>query len=234
MRFTRRCLSVTAVLAATVLAPSPESVAAKPIPATGQIGQNPVIYMHGYRGRASEFDAMKRSLIDSGYSSSDLIAVDFPNDTSNESNAAALSAVVDQVLQSTGASKVDLVAYSMGNLSTRYYLKNLGGASKVGHYYGISGPNHGTESATTCPPSGIACTQAAPGSSFLLALNAGDETPGDLLYATIVSQCDNVIVPFASSDLVGADNRRTAKCVSHTATPKQADVLAQIPAFFAS
>ena len=49
-----------------------------------------------------------------------------------ENSAAELATYVDKVLASTGASKVDLVGHSEGSIMPRYYLKFLGGASKVG------------------------------------------------------------------------------------------------------
>ena len=49
-----------------------------------------------------------------------------------ENSAAELAKFVDEVLASTGASKVDLIGHSEGAIMPRYYLKFLGGASKVG------------------------------------------------------------------------------------------------------
>lgn len=52
-----------------------------------------------------------------------------------ENSAVQLSAFVDKVLASTNSTKVDFVGHSQGSLMPRYYLKNLGGASKVRKYY---------------------------------------------------------------------------------------------------
>lgn len=53
---------------------------------------------------------------------------------SMENSAVELSAFVDKVLASTNSTKVDFVGHSEGSLMPRYYLKNLGGASKVRKY----------------------------------------------------------------------------------------------------
>jgi triacylglycerol lipase len=50
---------------------------------------------------------------------------------------------------------------------------------------------------------------------FLTALNAGDETPGSVRYATWWSPCDQTIIPNSSVPLAGATNTETA-CLPHT------------------
>lgn len=47
-------------------------------------------------------------------------------------SAQDLSNFVDQVLNATGASKVNIFGHSEGSIVPRYYLKFLGGAAKVG------------------------------------------------------------------------------------------------------
>ncbi|MEM2085875.1 MAG: hypothetical protein QXF06_00525 [Archaeoglobaceae archaeon] len=48
---------------------------------------------------------------------------------------------VDNILRTTGASKIDIVAHSMGGISSRYYLKVLGGGNKVDDYITLSSPH---------------------------------------------------------------------------------------------
>lgn len=47
-------------------------------------------------------------------------------------SAQELSNFVDQVLNATGASKVNIFGHSEGSIVPRYYLKFLDGATKVG------------------------------------------------------------------------------------------------------
>jgi triacylglycerol lipase len=68
------------------------------------------------------------------------------------------------------------------------------------------------------------------GSSFLNALNTGDETPGVSRYATWWSACDIVINPDSSVSLVGAVNTKTA-CLSHSALTTDATVFGQVRTF---
>ena len=61
-----------------------------------------------------------------------------------ESSAKQLSSFVSNVLSKTKASKVDLVGHSQGGMMPNYYIKNLGGSSKVNELIGLAPSNHGT------------------------------------------------------------------------------------------
>jgi triacylglycerol lipase len=88
----------------------------------------------------------------------------------------------------------------------------------------LGGPNHGTDTANSCFD--VSCTEMRTGSSFLTALNSGDEAPGSPRYATWWSPCDTVINPDSSVSLSGAVNTRTA-CLSHMGLLTDATVYAQ-------
>jgi triacylglycerol lipase len=100
----------------------------------------------------------------------------------------------------------------MGGLSSRYYLKNLGGTGSVDEWVSLGGPNHGTNTAKFCFDT--SCKDMRPRSPFLTQLNSGDETPGAVRYRTWGSPCDVVINPDSSVQLTGATNTRTA-CLEH-------------------
>ena len=61
-----------------------------------------------------------------------------------EKSAEELSSFVNRVLSKTKASKVDLVGHSQGGMMPNYYIKFLGGASKVNELIGLAPSNHGT------------------------------------------------------------------------------------------
>lgn len=52
-------------------------------------------------------------------------------------------------------------------------------------------------------------------SSFLTALNSGDETPGSVAYAAYRSDCDEAINPDTSAELSGAADVDVGR-ISHT------------------
>lgn len=133
-------------------------------------------------------------------------------------SAGELKTKVDQVLASTGASKVDIVGWSQGGMMPRYYLKNLGGAAKTNALIGLSPSNHGTSLDglatlagyipgaldlvnTACP----ACRDQVAGSPFLTALNAGGDTVAGVRYTVIQTRFDEVVTPYTSAYLSGSN-----------------------------
>jgi triacylglycerol lipase len=114
------------------------------------------------------------------------------------------------VLAATGARKVSLVGHSQGGMMPRYYVKFLGGASKVDDLIGLAPSNHGTSNpgALLLAGAGVcySCGQQATGSAFLTNLNAGDETPGKVSYTAVETRYDEVVIPYTSAFLSGATN----------------------------
>lgn len=176
-------------------------------------GHDPVIFVHGYWGDFWNWGVMVDRFRYDGWSSAELYPWDYNTGQSNVTTANQLSAYVDKVLAATGASKVDIVSHSMGGLSTRYYLRNLGGAAKVDEWVSVGGPNHGTAAAYLCFD--VSCGDMRFGSPFLTALNSGDETPGAVRYGTFWSSCDEIINPDDSTVLSGASNHHLWGCIGH-------------------
>lgn len=193
------------------------------------VTHNPILFVHGYTSNASAWDNMKSRFLADGWASNQLWAYTFSSTTSNANVAADIANRVTQIKAATGAAKVDIIAHSMGSLSSRYYIKNLGGAANVDDWVSLGGPNHGTTWAYGCfffSP----CNQMIPGSSFLNGLNSGDETPGTVSYATFWSPCDELINPDTSVILSGATNTQTA-CMAHSTLRTDAAVYAGVRNF---
>jgi triacylglycerol lipase len=175
---------------------------------------DPIVFVHGLNGSASGWNDWVADFEADGYSSSELFAWSYDWTQSNVTTASQLATEVKSVLAQTGASKVDIVGHSMGTLSARYYLKNLGGTSYVDHFVSVAGVNHGTSIASLCGWLYTSCKEMQTGSSFLTALNSGDETPGSVSYAAYWSDCDAAIDPDTSAELSGATNVDVG-CISH-------------------
>jgi triacylglycerol lipase len=118
----------------------------------------------------------------------------------------AVATKVDQIRAATGAAKVDLIGHSQGGLENRYYLKFLGGTSKVGTYVSLGTPQYGAAAANLVSFLGLGdclgitgCRQMSIGSSFLANLNAGDDTPGAVRYVALYTVYDELVQPYANA-----------------------------------
>lgn len=182
---------------------------------------DPILFVHGWRGRAEQWRPMMERFVDDGWSRARLFAWTLDPRDSNPVAAAKIAARVDQIMVATGASRVDIVTHSMGALPTRYYLKKLESGGKVDAWVSLGGPNHGIHVAELCISAD--CKDMRRGSAFLAALNHGDETPGQARYATWRSPCDEIIDPLDTVVLRGADNHLTG-CVSHLGLLRDASI----------
>lgn len=220
----KKQLFVAAVLGAllALLSPSPASAAGTPAPASAG---DPVVFVHGWNSNSSTWNTMANRFRADGWADSHLNQWNYDYRQSNATTAQQLSAEIDRVLAATGAAKVDVVTHSMGGLSSRHYAKNLGGTARIDAWVSLGGPNHGTDTANACFDT--SCVEMRPGSSFLNALNSGDETPGSTRYATWWSPCDVVVNPDSSVALSGAANTQTA-CMSHGDLHEDATVYGQV------
>jgi len=219
---------VAAIAAIAVLVPAATASAAKPGGGGGTITHNPILFVHGWSESSTIWNTMISRFQGDGWISAELNNWSYNTSQSNVTTASAISTKVDQILANTGATKVDIITHSMGGLSSRYYVKNLGGDLKVDDWVSLGGPNHGTDTANFCFSS--ACTEMRVGSSFLTALNSGDETPGVVAYGTWWSPCDSIINPDSSVALSGATNTQTA-CLSHSDLYNDATVYGQVRNF---
>jgi triacylglycerol lipase len=192
------------------------------------LAQDPILFVHGWTESSSLWNTMIGRFEKDGYPSSYLSAYTYNTSQSNKIDAEEVKSHVESLLKTTGATKVDIIAHSMGSLNSRYYIKNLGGESKVDDWVSLGGPNHGTETANACGQT--ACIEMRVGSTFLKELNATDETPGAVNYGTWWSPCDEIINPDESVILSGASNHKTA-CMTHAALTTDETVYKEVREF---
>jgi triacylglycerol lipase len=197
------------------------------VPAAAQ-AHTPILFVHGWSESSSLWTTMIGRFEKDGWTKAELTNWTYNTSQSNVTTAKEVATKVSEIKSKTGAAKVDLVTHSMGALSTRYYIKNLGGESTIESWVSLGGPNHGTSTANFCTQA--SCVEMRVGSSFLNALNAGDETPGSVRYATWWSPCDEIINPHESVILTGATNTQTA-CMTHAALTTNETVYQQVREF---
>jgi predicted esterase len=137
-----------------------------------------------------------------------------------EKSAEELKSFVEKALSKSGASKVDIVGHSQGGMMPNYYLKFLGGASKVNELIGLAPSNHGTTldgitKLTEVFPfageivGGLLGFLGAPalpeqevGSTFVKKLfGGGDPIVSGVRYVVIESTHDEVVTPYTNAFL---------------------------------
>ncbi|MCE4948679.1 triacylglycerol lipase [Streptomyces albulus] len=208
----RLTVPVLSALLSVVVASVPAAAAPQRSPAAND---RPVIFVHGRNAGPGVWGDMISRFTAAGRPADRLFAWDYDTTQSaNETLAPRFQAYVDEVLRRTGAAQVDIVAHSLGSLTTRWYVRFGAGATKVHHWVSLAGPNHGTQLAWLCALYDQGCRDMTPGSYVVKRLNDGDETPGTVRYTTVRSPCDEQIVPVTSTALTGADNVE-APCLKH-------------------
>jgi pimeloyl-ACP methyl ester carboxylesterase len=138
-----------------------------------------------------------------------------------ERSAEELSSFVGKVLSKTGAAKVDIVGHSQGGMMPGYYVRFLGGASKVHTLIGLSPSNHGTtvDGLTTLIEEfpfasllvntflGVIGAPSLPqqevGSTFQKKLFGSGDTVAGPRYVVIQTTHDEVVTPYTNAFLSG-------------------------------
>ena len=189
---------------------------------------DPVVLVEGtFSNMYNSFGALSPDLVNNGYCvyafnyGQTIPLTGFYAMGNIASSAAQLSTEVNRVLAETGASKVDLVGWSQGGMMPRYYINNLGGASKVNMLVGLAPSNYGTtlDGLTTLisnlgllglttallSVSCAACVQQEQGSSFLTSLNQTPTASG-VKYVVIETADDEVVTPYTNAFLPAASN----------------------------
>ncbi len=201
---------------------------------------NPILLIHGGFCTHMDWGFMRVRFHKDGWPNTSHLYAGYaytfadPNNCSSQAiinNAHQIKQWVEDILNETGADKIDLVGHCMGGMSSRYYIKFLGGIDRVDDYVSLASPHHGSNW-SSCGREGV--------KEIALILNEEDETPGGLLndtlgirddpvwnltytgahipgsinYTSIYSK-DNKIVQYISSPLDGAYNIEVEK-LSHT------------------
>jgi len=167
----------------------------------------PVVFVHGVNGGSANYATMIGRLIADGWPEDFLFAFDAADPAwgCNVDNAEAIHLLVEHVMAVTGEGRIDLVAHSMGTLSSRYYVKNLGGQDRVNTYVTLGGMHHGLTSPCWSPVRPCIWEELCATGAFIAQLNADPATPGELNWVSIYGTADST-VPNSSSQLDGAEN----------------------------
>ncbi|MFV0318668.1 MAG: esterase/lipase family protein [Microthrixaceae bacterium] len=180
-------------------------------------GKAPVVMLHGLGANAGTNWFTKAPLIKAaGYCvfipTYGVGAFGIGGLKSMRDSAAEISSYVNGVLAATGASKVDLVGHSEGSTVSAYYMKFLGGDTKVRNFVGFGSVYRGTTSyglsylANAVAPLidpflesvCMSCSEFLYPSQFIDDLNAGGVSVPGPRYTNIVTRIDEVVIPYTS------------------------------------
>jgi triacylglycerol esterase/lipase EstA (alpha/beta hydrolase family) len=133
-----------------------------------------------------------------------------------QSSSHEIAGVIDQILASTGASKLDIVGHSEGGFQSLYIPKVLQYSTKVARVVALAPPSHGTTFAGLvgvaellgirsqvdyvlntfgCP----ACDELITGGSAVTALNSGPIAQPGVAYTIIASRSDELVTPTSTA-----------------------------------
>ncbi len=194
----------------------------------------PVLLVHGTvtHGQEQYNWTYKPLLIERGF---DVCTVTYPDRGFGDQQIAAEYVVhALRRIRSESGRKVAMIGHSQGASMPRWATKWWPSArDAVEDFVLLAGPNHGTTVAATDNPltgSGgavlglpAAFYQFAPESQFVAAVNAGDETPGDIDYTNIYTLFDELVqpaqpVPTAALDY-GQDNPKVTNLLLQDLCP---------------
>lgn len=168
-----------------------------------------VLLQHGYVNNGAVWFFTARALEAQGYR---VFTVDQPPFASIDTMGDRLAERVNEVLARTGASRLTLVAHSMGGLICRAYLRRNGG-DRIGRLITMGSPHHGTFHAYLA--SGPNGAQMRPGNPWLEALGTAEI---GIPFTSIYSVHDTIISPQDSSVMAGAENIELT-AIGHVSMP---------------
>lgn|GEM_PF-2415434 len=169
----------------------------------------PILFMHGVNGSSANFNTMIERFVADGWPRDYLVALDAadPSWGCSVDNASMIRQAAANLMANTGAGRIDLVAHSMGTLSSRYFMKFLGGQNVVNTYVTMGGMHHGLSSPCWAPDFLDVCIwqELCESGDYIAALNSDPATPGCTHWVSIYGTADET-VPNESSFLEGAEN----------------------------
>lgn len=188
----------------------------------------PVLLVPGWFDTERDLAALRIRFESSGWRPEEVEALSFQDPTGdNRRHAEEIDSAARALLERTGADELDVVAFSMGGLATRWYLLH-GGPVPVRRAVFIATPHRGTWSAYLAW--GHGSEDMEPESSFLDSLNAGAPLPPGIAAITVRTPFDTRVVPGESATLEGFPDH-TVCCPTHNGLLRDLEVFEIVRSF---
>jgi triacylglycerol lipase len=166
----------------------------------------PVLFVHGIDDTGALFKRMQAGLTARGFSN--LLAMNITppgGEIPLEAMAEQVQAAAKELLRASSAARLDIVAFSMGSLASRYFIQRLDGCSLVRRFIAIAGPQRGTLTAYLRNTPGA--RQMRPGSACLTDLNSDPDPWSPVAAYTFWTPLDLMVLPSTSALLPKASHR---------------------------
>lgn len=115
----------------------------------------PIVFVHGYLASSDTWAEHAQRFAANGYCPDRLVALDWDSVGGETDPSGLLLGVVDEVLQRTGADRVDLAGHSAGGALSLAFLSDPARAGKVAHYAHVAARTTGEDGAALSAPSGV-------------------------------------------------------------------------------
>lgn len=162
-------------------------------------GIPPVILVHGYLVSRSSWFWFMRMLARRGVRRP-MYALAFNWMAPVEKSSHSLARLIDRALSEQGASQVDIIAHSWGGFLSRWYIEKLGQGARVRRLIMLGTPVQGTWTALL--GFGAPRREMFVGCPIVISLTT---TPPSPPYATLWSDCDELVTPPQLALLVDPD-----------------------------
>lgn len=165
----------------------------------------PVLIIHGFLGTRGSMYILERRLVSDGF-----VCVSFNLGTFNvrdiRRSAFLIHRKIERILAQTPSQKIDIIGHSMGGLIGLYYVKKLGGHTRVRKLIMMGTPLRGTWAALagvlTLGLWSTSSWQLLPRSRFLDELQQGPIPPG--VEVSTIAAARDWVVPLGTTRMSGA------------------------------
>jgi pimeloyl-ACP methyl ester carboxylesterase len=166
----------------------------------------PILIIHGFLGTRGSMYMLERRLVEDGF-----VVVSFNLGTLNvrdiRRSAFLIHRKIERILAQTPSQRIDIIGHSMGGLIGMYYVKKLGGHTRVRKLLMMGTPIRGTWAAlvgvVTLGLWSTSSWQLLPRSRFLDELAQGPIPAGVEIHT--ISAARDWVVPLATTRLAGAN-----------------------------
>lgn len=214
------------------------AVAAPPASASAQVVRTeaddrprvPVLLVPGWSDGRAQLDPLRARFIAAGWDSVAVAVLEFRDPVgSNREHAREIALAAAGLRAATGASRIDIVAHSMGGLALRYHLRRRGDtAGGVRRVVFLATPHFGTWSSLVAWGDGA--REMYPGSDFLMTLMDGRPVPHGIEALTVRTPLDLHILPPESAAIPGVRDVEVC-CPTHAGLLDDAEVFEVVEAF---